>query len=93
MKQIKLVEWVDSIGCPGGWQIWDKPEVPSPITSVGWELHRTSWYLVLCPTGYELPDGKVHTMGVLSIPLCSVVREVDLVPVITEKEVCDGQKV
>lgn len=69
------VEWLDTHGCPAGWQFEDEAEFDvSRVMSVGYLIRETDEMLVLAPH-VARPDGgeRRQLAGVIAIPRCQVV--------------------
>ena len=79
VREVRLVEWIDSSGASGWQPIEDAALVePDPCMSVGFVIGETPDHLTLLQSVTNRKSGKNHADHVLTIPKCSIIRMVVL---------------
>jgi hypothetical protein len=69
MRELTLLEWVDSLGCPQGWQLLeDTKAVFVRIQSVGWVIDETSEAITLAPHLGFIGEEPNQAQGIMTIP-------------------------
>jgi hypothetical protein len=87
MDVIEWVEWIDSVGCPAGWEVYGKTDLekiePKEIQSVGFNIKETDKFIVLAPTAHSRyiddSEREFHAMGLIVIPKCAILRMSEMV--------------
>lgn len=70
---LAMVTWVDTFGCPGGWEFQDEFEPGyTTVTSVGHIEHQEDYVVLVphmsCPASGE----RVQLAGHMTIPRCQI---------------------
>jgi hypothetical protein len=74
-EQIEMVEWVDSFGCPAGWEFEDEAALRhTTIQSVGYLLKDDAQFVFLAPHISAVSETERRQLaGHIAIPKLSIV--------------------
>lgn len=73
MNVVYLIEWVDSFGCPAGWEFLDEVEFKTTtITSIGFLVHQDDEKIVIAP--HVSSSEKRQIAGHIAIPRQQILK-------------------
>lgn len=76
--EIAIITWVDTFGCPPGWDFLDEVESGyTTIQSIGWIEHETEDYIFLAPhkSRPASTTGRTQVAGHMTIPRRSILKK------------------